>query len=274
MSADAKKVVKLTRQYTVRLIFGILLCMPGIVALIAVLPLGIIILTPAVLLIVFGARAGAKAKALKQTLIRYQGIQYRPAKEFRESNGVVYAFVSPLPQQATCRLLYDVLADMGCTMKGVDERQGYILARTHLFGLNSSKLETFVERGEEKCRVRMSFGKTANDDYWDFFIACLSDHAPPDMDFGITPAWGNPFPAATLFLGSETEQQLQAFTTAHTYYGWLLDYTVAATRGTVREQFSRVQLVRIIYNNGRIWEGVVKKGSPLYNQIMLNAPRR
>ena len=42
------------------------------------------------------------------------------------------------------------------------------------------------------------------------------------------------------------------------------------TYGHSYERFSDSQLVRIMYNNGRIWEGTLKKGSKLYNDIMVN----
>ena len=107
----------------------------------------------------------------------------------------------------------------------------------------------------------------------------------PGTDFGVTLCNGTPYLLAVKYLGSDTVIESSSVTSGGTSLtGFLIgDALFGApgaivggmsgrqyTSGVSKEAFSRTQLVKIIYNNGRIYEGEVKKNSQLYNEIMVN----
>ena len=198
-----------------------------------------------------------------------------------------YCLVSPFPFQETMSLVEKMVEKVG-RVKSVDARRGYISARYKL-SVGSFKMEFFVERGETSCNVRTIFYCTeglirVRDKYWDTCLSALFEIAP-NADFGVSLANKNPYVVGLLYLGDDTKQVYLSRTKHNaSITGFLLGGALFGDAGAVvggmsgRErtvghthtEFSNTQLARLIYNNGRLWEGTITKGSKLYNEIMVN----
>jgi len=197
-----------------------------------------------------------------------------------------YCLVSPFPFQETMSLLERMIEKIG-RVKSVDARRGYISARYKL-SVGSFKMEFFVERGETSCNIRViSYADgfiRAKDKWWDTCLSALFEIAP-NTDFGVSLANKNPYVVGLLYLGDDTKQVYLSRTKHNaSITGFLLGGALFGDAGAVvggmsgRErtvghthtEFSNTQLARLIYNNGRLWEGTITKGSKLYNEIMVN----
>lgn len=198
-----------------------------------------------------------------------------------------YCFISPFPTEETIR---NISVAFGCVgkVKKTDPIRGYMLCMYHAGPLNDRKVEFFVERNSEKCNVRACFWgdviTSGKDKWWDNFLSALFTEAP-NADFGVSIANGTPYIVGVLCLGDDTHQVHTSRTTGGTsLLGFLTGGALFGVAGAVVggmsgkqrtvghsfEQFSNSQLARVIYNNGRLWEGAVKKGSDIYNEIMVN----
>jgi len=198
-----------------------------------------------------------------------------------------YCLVSPFPFQETMSLLERMIEKIG-RVKSVDARRGYISARYKVSAVRSLKLEFFIERGEKSCNIRTIFyGEvivSGKDKWWDTCLSALFEIAP-NTDFGVSLANKNPYVVGLLYLGDDTKQVYLSRTKHNaSITGFLLGGALFGDAGAVvggmsgRErtvghthtEFSNTQLARLIYNNGRLWEGTITKGSKLYNEIMVN----
>lgn len=198
-----------------------------------------------------------------------------------------YCLVSPFPFQETMSLLERMVEKVG-RVKSVDTRRGYISARYKVSAVRNMKIEFFVERGEQSCNIRTIFyGEvivSGKDKWWDTCLSALFEIAP-NTDFGVSLANKNPYVVGLLYLGDDTKQVYLSRTKHNaSITGFLLGGALFGDAGAVvggmsgRErtvgqsfmEFSNTQLARLIYNNGRLWEGTITKGSKLYNEIMVN----
>lgn len=198
-----------------------------------------------------------------------------------------YCFISPFSTEQT---IHNISVAFECVgkVKKTDSVRGYMLCMYHIGPLNNIKVEFFVERNNEKCNVRACFWgdviTSVKDKFWDNFLKVLFT-IYPDIDFGISLANKNAYIVGVLYLGDDTHQVHTSRTTGGTsILGFLTGGAlfgaagaiVGGTSGKQRtvghsyEQFSQSQLARVIYNNGRLWEGYISKGSKLYNEIMVN----
>ncbi|MCH5197992.1 MAG: hypothetical protein J1E34_03700 [Oscillospiraceae bacterium] len=199
----------------------------------------------------------------------------------------VYCFVSPFPTQETTHIINSAFQSVG-KVKITDPVKGYVLCRYKVSAFRTIKVEFFVERSDTVCKVRaVIHGEVINrarDKWWDNYLSSTFS-LYPNVDFGVSLANKHPLVCGVLFLGGETEQVFTSYTTGGTSLtgflvgGALFGGTGAIvgglsgtqhTYGKSREQFADTQLMRIIYNNGRIWEGRVEKNSSMYQEIMVN----
>lgn len=199
-----------------------------------------------------------------------------------------YCLVSPFPFQETMSLLERMIEKIG-RVKSVDARRGYISARYRIGTLQSFKMEFFVERGETSCNIRaISYYRDGlirlRDKYWDTCLSALFEIAP-NTDFGVSLANKNPYVVGLLYLGDDTKQVYLSRTKHNaSITGFLLGGALFGDAGAIvggmsgkertvghtYTEFSNTQLARLIYNNGRLWEGTITKDSKLYNEIMVN----
>ena len=198
-----------------------------------------------------------------------------------------YCLVSPFPFQETMNLLERMVEKVG-RVKSVDARRGYILAKYKVSAVRNTKIEFFVERGEKSCNVRTVFyGEvivSGKDKWWDSCLSALFEIAP-NADFGVSLANKNPYVVGLLYLGDDTKQVYLSRTKHNaSITGFLLGGALFGDAGAIvggmsgkertvghtYTEFSNTQLARLIYNNGRLWEGTITKDSKLYNEIMVN----
>lgn len=200
---------------------------------------------------------------------------------------ITYCFISPFPYHDTISLLEKAISKIG-NVKDTDARKGYILAKYKVSAVRHIKMEFFIERNDTSCNVRIIFHGdviiSAKDKWWDNFLTALFELSP-NIDFGVSLAEKDPYVVGLLYLGDETEQIHISHTkhnpsiTGFLMGGALFGSTGAVvgglsgksrTEGHILTQFADKQLARIIYNNGRLWEGNIKKDRKLYNEIMVN----
>ena len=205
---------------------------------------------------------------------------------------IVYNLMSPYSTQETAEVISTAMERIG-KIKEINARSGSIKATHRDKNWNKRKLNFFIERAEKDCKVRMVMSDSCldtkyvwkqRDGVWDDFLKQLFE-LMPNVDFGITLSEGSPYVVGAIFVGDDIEQVHISKTknnpsVARFIIGGLMFGTAGAvvgglsgtskTTGRTFNQISAYQLVRIIYNNGRVWEGAISKNSDLYNEIMVN----
>ena len=205
---------------------------------------------------------------------------------------ITYCFVSPFSTSDTVYLIGRAFAHVG-KVKKADNVRGYLHGKYRVSALRHVDIEFFVQRDETSCKVRALLNEElleiksvmrTVDSWWDNFLIALFAESP-GSDFGVSLANKDAYIVGVLYLGDDTHQVHTSRTTGGTsLLGFLAGGVLFGTAGAIVggmsgkqrtvgcsfEQFSNSQLARVIYNNGRLWEGTVKKGSDIYNEIMVN----
>lgn len=206
---------------------------------------------------------------------------------------LTYCFVSPFPTGKTTAAIYHAFQKVG-EIGEADTQRGYVWGEFRVSAFQKVKMEFFIQRGQTECKVRMvmpiSGGVTDQryahwaDRLWDKFLVALWE-TEPDADFGVTMAFDNAVIVGVQYLGSDIIQTQNSVTSGgSSLLGFLAGGALFGSAGaivggmsgsqhTTGESFdmlSNKQIAKVIYNNGRYWEGVVKKGSKIYNEIMVN----
>lgn len=226
-------------------------------------------------------KVGKKARALRMDMKGFQRKYGKPSMNIQGET--TYCFLSPFSYEETCKKICEALAPIG-EVKKTDPLHGTITGKIRVNSGKKAKVVFFVERNDTQCKVRAVFKKVANDDWWDLFLRSLFS-CSQGVDFGVSLAKGAPQLAGVLHLGDGTQQVSFSKTKGGTSLsGFLIGGALFGDAGAIvgglsGEQktvthtttvFSDALLVRIIYNNGRLWEGKISKGSPLYHEIMVN----
>ncbi len=265
-----------------------LLILLSVIAFIAVFPMGIVMFGLCVLLGWGIFKIIRKDKMVKLRINEYRKALHQSSSKANILGDTTYCFASPLDTQHTTRAVVNAFLQIGGEIKQCNENNGYIQG---VYRINTKrtlsqplKVEFFISHGDKLCKVRSFFKKRANDDVFDRFLTALFSQFP-DADFGVSLANGCPYVMGVLYLGGDTEQVHISRTKRNTSItGFLLGGALFGDAGAIvggmsgRQrtvghtftQFSNSQLARIIYNNGRLWEGTITKGSKLYNEIMVN----
>lgn len=194
-----------------------------------------------------------------------------------------YCFIVPADTDETMTVIQRAMVPVG-EVNSVDPIHSVVAGKIRTSSKKLRKVTFYVEKNDKECKVRACFYRLANDDWWDLFIESLYENHP-GMDFGVTCANGNPHVVGVLNLNGDTTKVSYSRTSGGTSLGgFLLGGALFGTAGAIVGGMSGTQrtitntnlvyskelLVRIIYSNGRLWEGKVVKGSPLYNEIMVN----
>lgn len=252
----------------------------SIIATTAAPPLGIIMLVGCFFFLKLIINIGKKCRAFGKQVKEY-------TREHRQTMNLwgdtTYCFVAPFSTQETIAKITEVLDRTG-KVKKVDLQHCTISGKLQVDLHKKQNIIFYVENNESECKVRAVFKNTANDTWWDFFLYELFISSP-GISYGVSLANGAPQLAAVLNMGDETRQVSYSKTTGgRSLGGFLVGGALFGTAGAVVGGLSGKQhtvthtntvyantiLVRIIYNNGRLWEGSVQKGSKLYNEIMVN----
>lgn len=258
------------------IVFGI-----GTILAVAAPPLILVTIGMTVLCIVCARKVIKKDKIAQQNIAKWRAMYRRGSKNL--SGETTYCFVSPTDYRTTLHMLKNVLTRIG-EVNNIDTVHGAINSKLYVDYTQKIKVDYYVERSNERCKVRAVFHKLANDDWWDMVIVALSSEFSP-RSIEISRAEGHPYIASVLYLGDDT-QTVHRFNTKSSpslggfLVGGLLFGEAGAvvgglsgksrTYGVSRSQFSNSQLVRLIYSDGRLWEGEVRKGTQIYNEIMVN----
>lgn len=203
------------------------------------------------------------------------------------NGGATYCFVSPFPTKETVDKIVYALSVVG-KVKKADGIRGYIKGKYKVSPVRYIDMEFYVERSTTSCNVRAIFYgvviASAKDRWWDNFLSALFSTSP-GADFGVSFAGKEPYVVGVLYLGTDTKLVHNSVTTGGTSMtGFLLGDMLfgpagaivfgnsgkTRTHGSTETEFSNTQLARLIYNNGRIYEGPIVKNTPLYNEIMVN----
>lgn len=271
-----------------RLMYGIVLLsfieclflMVSIIAVFAAPPIGIAMLVGCFFFLKLIIKQGKKCREVGKRIKAYKTLH---PQTLNIEGDTTYCFVAPFSTNDTIAKITEVLSKTG-VVKDVDHLHCVVSGKLQVDLKKLQKITFYVGKNENECKVRAVFKKRGNDGWWDFFLQELFESSP-GVDYGVSIANGNPQLAAVLHLGDETRQVSFSKTTGgKSLGGFLVGGALLGTAGAVvgglsgkqrtvthtNTVYSNTQLVRVIYNNGRLWEGTVRKGSNLYNEIMVN----
>ena len=257
-----------------------LLLMVSIIATFAAPPIGIAMLVGCFFFLKLIIKQGKKCREVGKRIKAYKTLH---PQTLNIEGDTTYCFVAPFSTDDTIAKITEVLSKTG-VVKDVDHLHCVVSGKLQVDLKKLQKITFYVGKNENECKVRAVFKKRGNDGWWDFFLQELFESSP-GVDYGVSIANGNPHLAAVLHLGDETRQVSFSKTTGgKSLGGFLVGGALLGTAGAVvgglsgkqrtvthtNTVYSNTQLVRVIYNNGRLWEGSVRKGSNLYNEIMVN----
>ena len=252
-----------------------------VVATVAVLPMGIIMGVGCFFYLKFVIKRWKRCRETWKKIKEYRATH---KCSLNLKNDTTYCFVVHRPTLEALNMIVEVLSTIG-EVKRVDQNHGVIIGKVRISSKKKRPITIYVERNNEQCKVRACFRRLANDDWWDCFIDTLFEKYP-GIDFGVSLAKGDPVVAGVLNLSGDTHEVYSSTTRGGTSLGGFLvggalfgdaGAIVGGLSGkqrtvtTSRTVFSSQLLVRVVYSNGRLWEGTVNKGSRLYNEIMVIA---
>lgn len=273
---------KHSRQKYAMVLWGFLLVnflMLTVIGILAVLPMGIILGVGCAFYFVFFVKRWKRCSATWRKIKEYRSDHKR---SMIYKKGATYCFLVPFSTLETLNMLHSTLSAIG-EVKSVDTNHGELAGKIRISKRKKIPIVFYVERSTNQCRVRACFRRLACDDWWDLFLYTLFEKYP-ESDFGVALAKGDPVIAGVLNLSGDTCQKYYSTTTGgQSLGGFLVGKALFGDAGAIVggmsgkkhtvttscTAFSNQLLVRLILSNGRIWEGKVGKGSPLYNEIMV-----
>lgn len=250
-----------------------------VVATIAVLPMGIIIGIPCFFYLRFVIKRWKRCLETGRKIKEYLATH---KQSMTIKGNTTYCFVIPFPTQDALNAISGVLTSIG-EVKSVDPHHCVLHGKIRISSKKKKPVTFYVERSDERCKVRACFSSSANDDWWDLFLHTLFEMYP-GVDFGVSLAKGDPVIAGVLNLSGDTKEVYYSKTSGGTSLGgFLLGGALFGDAGAIvgglsgkqrtvtdsRTVYSKELLVRVVHSNGRLWEGPVLKGSPLYNELMV-----
>lgn len=250
-----------------------------VVAAIAVLPMGIIMGVGCFFYLRFVIK---RWKRCRETWKKVKAYRTTHKCSMGIKGDTTYCFVIPFPTNEALNMISEVLAVLG-QVNSVDNHHGVLKGKVQVTLRKKISVNFYIERNNEQCKVRACFQGLANDDWWDWFLDILFEKYP-EVDFGVSLANGDPVVVGVLDLSGDTHQIHTSVTRGGTSLGgFLVGGALFGDAGAVvgglsgkqrtvtnsRTEYSSTLMARVIYSNGRLWEGAVYKKSQLYNEIML-----
>lgn len=243
-------------------------------------PLGIVLFIPCIIGIIIVLRSMIRGRKNQKKME-----EYRIAHNFSfdMKGDATYCFISPFNTQNTISKIREAMLVVG-EVTNVDSRHGVIRCAIRVSSKKKRPVTIYVEQNDRECKVRSCFRSLWNDSWWDMFLHTLFEQNP-GVDFGVSLANGDPVVAGVLDLNGDTKQVAFSQTSGGTSLGgFLVGGALFGDAGAIvgglsgkqrtvtnsKTVFSNELLVRVIYTNGRLWEGTVIKGSQLYHEIMVN----
>ncbi len=271
-----------------KLMYGIVLLsfveclflMVSIISAIVAPPIGIAMLVGCFFFLMLIIKQGKKCAEVGRRIKSYKSSHRQTLNIMGDTT---YCFIAPFDTNETMAKITEVLSKIGI-VTNVDSLHCLVSGKIQVDLKKMQQIIFYIENNEKTCKVRAVFKKVANDGWWDYFLQELFASSP-GVDYGVSIANGNPQLAAVLHLGDDTRQVSFSKTTGGSSLGgflvggFLFGAAGAVVGGLSGKQrtithtntvYSNTLPVRIIYSNGRLWEGAVCKNSNLYNQIMVN----
>lgn len=210
----------------------------------------------------------------------------------RRSNDT-FLFVTPFDIRQSIDVIYSAFKRCG-DVKSVNPERGYIKAQLVESSLGKIIFETYITPMEDGdgCKVRIVIQsvwgsrqllppKTSYNVY-DRFLRELFT-IEPNVNFGVSLANKAPYVIAVNQLGSNITMQTDSIIEQIPNVGGMIigDFLfgeagaivggMSGTRrstGVTREVFVQNRLASVIFNNGKVYEGEIRTGTPLYNEVM------
>lgn len=179
-------------------------------------------------------------------------------------------------------------------VKSVNPERGYIKAQLVESSLGKIIFETYITPIEDGngCKVRIVIQSVwgsrqllppkTSDNVYDRFLRELFT-IEPNVNFGVSLANKAPYVIAVNQLGSNIAMQTDSIIEQIPNVGGMIigDFLfgeagaivggMSGTRrstGVTREVFVQNRLASVIFNNGKVYEGEIRAGTPLYNEVM------
>lgn len=210
----------------------------------------------------------------------------------RRSNDT-FLFVTPFDIRQSIDVIYSAFKRCG-DVKSVNPERGYIKAQLVESSLGKIIFETYITPIEDGngCKVRIVIQSVwgsrqllpskTSDNVYDRFLRELFT-IEPNVNFGVSLANKAPYVIAVNQLGSNIAMQTDSIIEQIPNVGGMIigDFLfgeagaivggMSGTRrstGVTREVFVQNRLASVIFNNGRVYEGEIRAGTPLYNEVM------
>lgn len=210
----------------------------------------------------------------------------------RRSNDT-FLFVTPFDIRQSIDVIYSAFKRCG-DVKSVNPERGYIKAQLVESSLGKIIFETYITPIEDGkgCKVRIVIQSVwgsrqllppkTSDNVYDRFLRELFT-IEPNVNFGVSLANKAPYVIAVNQLGSNIAMQTDSIIEQIPNVGGMIigDFFfgeagaivggMSGTRrstGVTREVFVQNRLASVIFNNGKVYEGEIRAGTPLYNEVM------
>ena len=199
--------------------------------------------------------------------------------------------MTPFDIRQSIDVIYSAFKRCG-DVKSVNPERGYIKAQLVESSLGKIIFETYITPIEDGngCKVRIVIQSVwgsrqllppkTSDNVYDRFLRELFT-IEPNVNFGVSLA--NKAPYAVNQVGSNIAMQTDSIIEQIPNVGGMIigDFLfgeagaivggMSGTRrstGVTREVFVQNRLASVIFNNGKVYEGEIRAGTPLYNEVM------
>lgn len=218
---------------------------------------------------------------------------YRSFRFQDRRNNDTFLFVTPFDIRQSIDVIYSAFKRCG-DVKSVNPERGYIKAQLVESSLGKIIFETYITPMEDGngCKVRIVIQSVwgsrqllppkTSDNVYDNFLRELFT-IEPNVNFGVSLANKAPYVIAVNQLGSNIAMQTDSIIEQIPNVGGMIigDFLfgeagaivggMSGTRrstGVTREVFVQNRLASVIFNNGKVYEGEIRAGTPLYNEVM------
>lgn len=199
-----------------------------------------------------------------------------------------FVFYTPFDAQRTLTLINDAFKKIGF-VKEMNINRNYFRGIIMMSIMWFPVYEFYITQIENSCKVRvvldmktMSGAPKFVDKIYDEFLQEMFK-LEPNVNFGISLSKGAPYVIAVNQIGSNIATQTDTVAKQKPNVGGMLaggfffgqagaivGGMSGKTKSTsvTRDVFIKNRLASVIFNNGRVYEGEIKEGTPLYNEVM------
>ena len=218
---------------------------------------------------------------------------YRSFKIRDRRSNETFLFVTPFDIRQSIDVIYSAFKRCG-DVKSVSRERGYIKAQLVESSLGIIYFETYITPIADGtgCKVRIVIQSMwgsgqllppkTSDNVYDRFLRELF-RIEPNVNFGVSLANKAPYVIAVNKVGSNIAMQTDSIIEQIPNVGGMImgnfffgDAGAVVggmsgkrrSTGITREVFVQTRLASVIFNNGRVYEGEIREGTALYNEVM------